>query len=247
MNNISLRFVCLSLAFWLLAGCQSNGLQNSTLDNLAVDQQLFNQYLQEGDLDFATEHLQDMEKENHTPEVLAESRKRLADAWIVRGQEAVKQNDLEAASKALIQAKQLLPSAPALTVDLSKALSQAQQVKRPKASSAPVTAKPLPVAPKVSSEPAGYTDTLKVVKQVSLKALDKSDNAALLAILDSVAADVVKQRLSVTIEVRDTKDFHWVVALLMPRVKKHDAFYQPAIVEVIKPEQTPQILLSEKI
>ncbi|MFT0212268.1 hypothetical protein VQ643_06580 [Pseudomonas sp. F1_0610] len=257
MKTLSLRAVLLSLICALLTACQTTSQPSAVkIDEFAIEQQVFNQYLQAGDLAFATEQLLAIEENTDNAENLAQMRKQLADAWLVRGQQAINDKNLEQASHALTQAKQLLPNAPALTVDLSKALGAAQaksralQNRRAAASAQAVKpkAKEEPVEPVVITKPSEkLVPSLKVAKIVSLEVLDTSNDSKLLNVLDKVAADVIKHHYTIVVEVRNTRDFHWVVALLMPRVKKNDQFYQPKIVEVIKPEQVPQIVLSEKL
>lgn len=257
MKTLSLRAVLLSLMCLMLTACQTTSQTAAVkIDEFAIEQQVFNQYLQAGDLAFATEQLVGIEETADNAESLTQMRKQLADAWLIRGQQAINDKNLEQASHALTQAKQLLPNAPALTVDLSKALSAAQAKSRPVQARRTTTneqatkpkAKEESVEPVVITKPSEQlVPSLKVAKIVSLEVLDASNDSKLLNVLDKVAADVIKHHYTIVVEVRNTRDFHWVVALLMPRVKKNDQFYQPKIVEVIKPDQVPQIVLSEKL
>ena len=63
-------------------------------------------------------------------------------------------------------------------------------------------------------------------------------------LLDAVAADVVKFRATVAIEVADTRDFHWVAALLLARVKKLDANFQPRLQEVIQNDKPAKLIIT---
>ena len=62
--------------------------------------------------------------------------------------------------------------------------------------------------------------------------------------LDDVAADVVRFRASVRIEVEDTRDFHWVATLLSARVKKLDANFKPRLDEVIRNDVPAQLVIT---
>ena len=49
---------------------------------------------------------------------------------------------------------------------------------------------------------------------------------------------------SVRIEVRQPKDFPWVAALLSARVKRLDPGFNPSMIQSLKPEQTPRLVLT---
>ena len=63
-------------------------------------------------------------------------------------------------------------------------------------------------------------------------------------LLDDVASDVVRFRAAVSIEVADTRDFHWVATLLSARVKKLDASFKPRLQEVIRSDSPAQLVIT---
>jgi tetratricopeptide (TPR) repeat protein len=79
---------------------------------------------------------------------------------------------------------------------------------------------------------------------VGLPMLDSQDNQALRNLMDAVAEDVVAYNCSVRIEVRQPKDFPWVAALLSARVKRLDPGFNPSMIQSLKPEQTPRLVLT---
>ncbi len=74
--------------------------------------------------------------------------------------------------------------------------------------------------------------------------LETRNNHQLGRLLDAVAADVVKFRATVAIEVADTRDFHWVAALLSARVNKLDSSFKPRLVEVIRSDGPAQLVIT---
>ena len=63
-------------------------------------------------------------------------------------------------------------------------------------------------------------------------------------LLDDVASDVVRFRAAVSIEVADTRDFHWVATLLSARVKRLDASFKPRLQEVIRSDSPAQLVIT---
>ena len=79
---------------------------------------------------------------------------------------------------------------------------------------------------------------------VPMPMLNARNNHQLGRLLDDVAADVVRFRAAVSIEVADTRDFHWVAALLSARVKKLDASFKPRLQEVIRSDTPAQLVIT---
>jgi hypothetical protein len=74
--------------------------------------------------------------------------------------------------------------------------------------------------------------------------LDSRDNQGLYRLLDAVAADVVKFRCTVTIQVRQAGDYLWLAPLLKARIERLDPDFSPSMSQRLEPDQTPQLLLS---
>jgi hypothetical protein len=81
---------------------------------------------------------------------------------------------------------------------------------------------------------------------IALPMLDEQDNNALRKLLDDVASDVVNFNCSVSIEVRQGKDFPWVGALLSARVKKLNPDFNLQLQQVLDPQQAPHLVLTPK-
>ncbi|HKM38139.1 MAG TPA: hypothetical protein VJY83_10950 [Thiopseudomonas sp.] len=101
-----------------------------------------------------------------------------------------------------------------------------------------------PTAPVTSKLKARIIDVNAPHTRVPMPMLAARNNHQLGRLLDDVAADVVKFRAAVTIEVADTRDFHWVAALLSTRVKKLDASFKPRLQEVIRSDQPAQLIIT---
>ncbi len=102
----------------------------------------------------------------------------------------------------------------------------------------------IPPAPVTSKLKARIIDVNAPHTLVPMPMLAARNNHQLGRLLDDVAADVVKFRAAVTIEVADTRDFHWVAALLSARVKKLDANFKPRLQEVIRSDQPAQLIIT---
>ena len=81
---------------------------------------------------------------------------------------------------------------------------------------------------------------------VPLPMLDSHDNEALRDLLDSVAADVVHYDCAVRVQVRQAKDYPWVASLLSARVKRLQPGYALRLVQDLKPDETPRLVLSPR-
>ncbi len=117
-----------------------------------------------------------------------------------------------------------------------------------------------PAVEPLAAEPAVETGPVTATKPSSKKAriIDLSTDSTTLPmpmltsrndhqlgrLLDDVAVDVVRFRAAVSIEVADTRDFHWVAALLSARVKKIDASFKPRLQEVIRSDAPAQLVIT---
>lgn len=150
-----------------LSACQStvnHADQQPVIDEFAIAEQVFVTHLDAQQLQQAAQQLAELQR-NHADEPrIADLQQRLADAWLASGEQALQDGDIDAASAALIQAKRLLPQAPALTEGLSSAIAAAQlpvlepePVPRPR----PARPKTAPVKPALT-EPAPTVDSAEV-------------------------------------------------------------------------------------
>ena len=276
MSYFNARSVLACSLLFILSACQSTVKPVApVLDEFAVAEQLFDTYLAAKQLDLAGQQLVTLRDQFADEQRLAALQQRLASAWLQSGEQALQDADVDTASAALIQAKRLLPQAPALTEGLSAALAAVQApIAEPVAVPPPVAAdkkpvqkkpvapsKPLPKvqpsitqpAPVVQTPPApAVRSTLKArlldvdapYTVVPMPMLNERNNHQLGRLLDDVAADVVRFRAAVSIEVADTRDFHWVAALLSARVKKLDASFKPRLQEVIRSDTPAQLVIT---
>ena len=265
----------------ILTACQTTVQQPSEpeVDTFAVAELVFESHLANQQVELASQQLDALRLSHPDDSRIDLLQQRLANAWLAAGGQALKDADVEAASAALIQAKRLLPQAPALTEGLSAAIADVQKpvvepviapvrvIKTPETRKKPVQKKPtVPVEPEpkpavVIEQPEPTSETPpSVVKSSKVKSrlidvsapftvvpmpmLNTRSEHQLVRLLDAVAADVVKFRATVTIEVAATRDFHWVAALLLARVKKLDANFQPRLEEVIQDDKPAQLIIT---
>ena len=265
----------------ILTACQTTVQQPSepAVDTFAIVEVVFENHLANRQVELASQQLEVLRLSHPDDARIDILQQRLANAWLAVGEQALKDADVEAASAALIQAKRLLPQAPALTEGLSAAIADVQKpvvepviapvrvVKTPETRKKPVQKKPtVPVEPEpkpavVIEQPEPTSETPpSVVKPSKVKSrlvdvsasftvvpmpmLNTRSEHQLGRLLDAVAADVVKFRAAVTVEVADTRDFHWVAALLLARVKKLDANFQPRLQEVIQDDKPAQLIIT---
>ena len=269
---------CLVLvAVSLVAACQqAPQIAAPPTDELVSAFRQLDSSLSDGQLEAAERQLASLEQRASGDTRLQQYQRQLAEAYLLRGQQALQKGDLDRATKALSQARSLMPQAPALTTGLDGAIAQARdaeldaadraqsaaeqaaaraeaarqeqalQLRQAAASqAAAIRASELANTPAPSSRPqARLIDPSAAISLVPLPMLDKQDNESLRDLLDQVAEDVVAFRCAVHIEVRQAKDYQWVAALLNVRVKRLDPSFNPRLVQVIKPAQTPRLLLS---
>ncbi len=111
-------------------------------------------------------------------------------------------------------------------------------VMEPKLEQAPLaTTKP-------RSKKARIIDPLADSTTLPMPMLASRNDHQLGRLLDDVASDVVRFRAAVSIEVADTRDFHWVATLLSARVKKLDAGFKPRLQEVIRSDSPAQLVIT---
>lgn len=111
-------------------------------------------------------------------------------------------------------------------------------VMEPKLEQAPLaTTKP-------RSKKARIIDPLADSTTLPMPMLASRNDHQLGRLLDDVASDVVRFRAAVSIEVADTRDFHWVATLLSARVKKLDASFKPRLQEVIRSDSSAQLVIT---
>ncbi len=274
------RSVLLCSVLVMLTACQTMTEQAAEpqIDELAVAELVFAKHLNANQLDLAGQQLADLRDKYPEQPRIADLQQRLANAWLSTGEQALQEADVDTASAALIEAKRLLPQAPALTAGLDAALL-ALQVPQMEASVAPalavskppVVGKPsVPKSAPVKSEPTARAVPLEPEPELQIPAsastprkakariidvnaahsivllpmLATRNNHQLGRLLDAVAADVVKFRATVAIEVADTRDFHWVAALLSARVNKLDSSFKPRLVEVIRSAGPAQLVIT---
>lgn len=268
--------VCSVLA--ILTACQ-NTAQHVTepqVDEFAVAELAFTDYVSANQLDLAAQQFDSLRINYPDEPRIADLQQRLASAWLATGEQALQEADVDTASAALIEAKRLLPQAPALTEGLDAALLAVQVpdvepsvpppvavAKRPVVrkpvvqNQPPVKTEPTPSAEQLAPEPqmpqpvstpskakARIIDVNAPHTVVPLPMLETRNDHRLGRLLDDVAADVVKFRAAVTIEVADTRDFHWVAALLSARVNKLDGSFKPRLVEVIRSDGAAQLVIT---
>lgn len=265
--------VCSILA--ILTACQ-NTPQHPTepqADELAAAEVVFAGHLDANQLGLAGQQLADLRDKHPDEPRIVDLQQRLANAWLAAGEQALKEADVDTASAALIEAKRLLPQAPALTEGLHAALITMQAphvepniapplavIQPPVVRKKPVQKQPVSTEPDPSAEPlepeqqapqpapskakARIIDVNAPHTIVPLPMLETRNDHRLGRLLDDVAADVVKFRATVTIEVADTRDFHWVAALLSARVNKLDGSFKPRLVEVIRSDGAAQLVIT---
>jgi hypothetical protein len=123
MQSFVFRGLALSLVL-LLSACQS---AQPSADALSPAFQRIEQSIAQERLDVARDQLAALEPRAAQDERLQQYRRQLADAYMLQGREALQRGDLDAAAKAIGQARSLLPDAPALGSDVRQTLEQARQ------------------------------------------------------------------------------------------------------------------------
>lgn len=100
------------------------------------------------------------------------------------------------------------------------------------------------LAASVPAEPqAQLIDPQASHSQVAMPMLDSRDRDAARDLLEQVAADVVAFRCRVDIQVRESRDYPWVAAVLSARVKKLDPDFDLELAQRLVPDQVPALAL----
>ncbi|MET1079471.1 MAG: hypothetical protein ABWY06_15775 [Pseudomonas sp.] len=216
----------------LLVACQHAppAATPAPVDPIVQDLQAFEQLLQAGQLTEAQVQLESLQQQRPNEPRLEGSRRQLAEAYLLQGEAFLRQGQRKAAAGAFAQARRWLPvvasSAPTSPAKPPVVIAKKEQ---------PVTASPAK---------ARVINPAAASSAVALPMLDSRDNKSLRTLLDAVAADVVRYRCAVHIEVRESKDYPWVAALLSARVKKLQPGFILALSSKIDPNRAPRLLLS---
>lgn len=273
---ISFASRCLSILAisLLLAACQSTSKgPGQATDELLGDFRLLEQNLASGQLSEAKSQLKSLHVRASGDARLELYQRQLAEAYLRQGQTALQTGDLDRAAKALSQARQLMPQAPALTTGLGGAIAQVRQTELDAADLASNAAEQAAAQaqaargeqarqlrqaaerqaaalravqlPEAAPEPhTQLIDPAAPSSVVALPMLDSRDNQGLYRLLDAVAAEVLKYRCTVEIQVRQASDYLWLAPLLNARIERLDPRFSPTMSQVLAPAQTPQLRLS---
>lgn len=244
------------------------------IDESIASMRLLDQDLAAGRLDQAESRLNSLRQRNSADTRLEPYQRQLAEAHMAQGKIALQSGNLDQATQSLAKARSLMPQAPALTSGLEDAiantrrqqLNRAEQQRRASAleaerqeqqrqqqllaarQAAGLAAEQAAAArpPVGAREPqrALLIDPKAASSVVNLPMLETQDNEALRGLMDFVARDVVTYNCSVRVEVRQAKDFPWVAALLSARVKRLDPGFNPSIIQSLKPDQAPRLVLT---
>ena len=197
------------LAVVLLAGCQVAPERDRQT-------QLFQQHLASGQLNLADQQLAEAGAQGVDAEKLAPYQRRLADAYLRQGQDALQAGDLDTATRALSRARSLLPEAPALTAGLGDALSPEGQ--------------------------AAIDEALQG-QSIALPLLDRGDYAGLRAQFDGLAAELLACGCSVILETRGSWQSNKAADLLRASLEQLDAQYVLDLQVSHSPARAPRLVL----
>ncbi len=131
MKSFASRCLSPALACLLLAGCQSAPqVANLPTDDLVSAFRQLDQSLAAGQLSQAEGQLSALQQRAAGDTRLEQYQRQLAEAYLGQGQQALQAGDLDRATRALSQARSLLPQAPALTTGLDGAIAQARAARQ---------------------------------------------------------------------------------------------------------------------
>ena len=250
MKQFMVRSIALSGMCVFLMACQGVAQQTAQEQQemqFAISAQVFEQYLQADNLPFAAEQLDEMQSAGLSGTTLELYQQQLAEAWLAKSKHALEQHDIQQAATALANARKWLPDAPALAVELPEAMIEpvAPEPALPPAKVSPkpaVKAKPAPKA-QAPAEPAAVAPSARSLTVVKSIALPMQDNLRLGSTLEQAAKQAIDGRYQIAIQVQDTKEFHWVAALLNTRFKRLSATFNPQLIERIAVDQAPLLQL----
>ena len=250
MKQFMVRSLALSGMCVFLMACQGVAQQTTQEQQemqFAISAQVFEQYLQADNLPFAAEQLHEMQSAGLSGTALELYQQQLAEAWLAKSKHALEQHDIQQAATALANARKWLPDAPALAVELPEAVIEpvAPEPALPPAKVSPkpaVKAKPAPKA-QAPAEPAAVAPSARSLTVVKSIALPMQDNLRLGSTLEQAAKQAIDGRYQIAVQVQDTKEFHWVAALLNTRFKRLSATFNPRLIERIAVDQAPLLQL----
>ena len=253
MKQFMVRSIALSGMCVFLMACQGVAQQTAQEQQemqFAISAQVFEQYLQADNLPFAAEQLDEMQSAGLSGTALELYQQQLAEAWLAKSKHALEQDDMQQAATALANARKWLPDAPALAVELPEAVIEpvAPEPALPPVKALPKPAvKAKPAVPKVKApSPAEPTDVVPTASQLTVVksiALPMQDNLRLGSTLEQAAKQAIDGRYQIAVQVQDTKEFHWVAALLNTRFKRLSATFNPQLIERIAEDQAPLLQL----
>ena len=250
MKQFMVRSLALSGMCVFLMACQGVAQQTTQEQQemqFAISAQVFEQYLQADNLPFAAEQLDEMQSAGLSGTALELYQQQLAEAWLAKSKHALEQHDMQQAATALANARKWLPDAPALAAELPEAVIEpvAPEPALPPAKVSPkpaVKAKPAPKA-QAPAEPAAVAPSARSLTVVKSIALPMQDNLRLGSTLEQAAKQAIDGRYQIAVQVQDTKEFHWVAALLNTRFKRLSATFNPQLIERIAVDQAPLLQL----
>ncbi|MDM1696885.1 hypothetical protein HX099_09475 [Thiopseudomonas alkaliphila] len=250
MKQFMVRSIALSGMCVFLMACQGVAQQTAQEQQemqFAISAQVFEQYLQADNLPFAAEQLDEMQSAGLSGTALELYQQQLAEAWLAKSKHALEQHDMQQAATALANARKWLPDAPALAAELPEAVIEPAP---PEPVVPPVKALPKPAvkakpAPKAQApaEPAAVAPSARSLTVVKSIALPMQDNLRLGSTLEQAAKQAIDGRYQIAVQVQDTKEFHWVAALLNTRFKRLSATFNPQLIERIAVDQAPLLQL----
>ncbi len=250
MKQFMVRSIALSGMCVFLMACQGVAQQTAQEQQemqFAISAQVFEQYLQADNLPFAAEQLHEMQSAGLSGTALELYQQQLAEAWLAKSKHALEQHDMQQAATALANARKWLPDAPALAAELPEAVIEPAP---PEPVVPPVKALPKPAvkakpAPKAQApaEPAAVAPSARSLTVVKSIALPMQDNLRLGSTLEQAAKQAIDGRYQIAVQVQDTKEFHWVAALLNTRFKRLSATFNPQLIERIAVDQAPLLQL----
>ncbi|MBM7062599.1 hypothetical protein JQX08_17940 [Pseudomonas sp. UL073] len=132
MPSFTSRYLAIAAVSLLLAACQSAPQHSTAIppDPMVVALSQLELTLNNGQLDDARRQLADVQARASNDTRVEYYQRRLADAYLQKGQAALQQGDLDSATQALGQARSLMPQAPALTTGLDSAIGQARSAEQ---------------------------------------------------------------------------------------------------------------------
>lgn len=171
MSRFIRRSVLLCSVLAMLTACQNTAeyAVEPQIDEMAVAELAFIDYIERNQLDLAGQQLTELRVKHPDQPRIADLQQRLANAWLSTGEQALQEADVDTASAALIEAKRLLPQAPALTEGLHAALLAVQTPQFEPSITPPlaVTKRPVVRKPTVQKQPAVKAEPTPSAEQLA--------------------------------------------------------------------------------